>query len=635
MTNAVIYGCTFFTDLDIHLFKAGNHFKLYEKLGAHPCKFQEKEGVYFSLWAPNAKGVCVVGDFNGWNTQSHPLAARWDSSGIWEGFIPHIKVGDLYKFHVESKYHAHAKQKADPFAFLAETPPKTGSIVADLTYTWKDEKWMKVRKEKNAHDAPLAIYELHLGSFKKNGCSQNYRDLAKEVTQYVLEMGYTHVELLPIMEHPFYGSWGYQTIGYFSPTSRYGTPQDFMFFVDYLHQNGIGVILDFSLAHFPNDEYGLGFFDGTHLYEHEDIKLRLHPDWNSYIFNYGRNEVRSFLISSAFFFLEKYHLDGIRCDAVASMLYLDYSRKANEWIPNIYGGKENLEAIEFIKILNKSVHEHFPGVVTIAEESTSWPMVTRPVEVGGLGFDYKWNMGWMHDTLQYFSKDPIFRKYHHNEISFSMWYNYSENFILVLSHDEVVHGKGSLYQKMPGDDWQKYANIRLLFGYQYAHPGKKLLFMGSDLGQRWEWNHEVGIDWNFPAYSYQTGVKNFVKDLNKLYREKQALYKKDYLVEGFEWVDNGDYEKSILCFIRKSSEVDELLILCNFTPSTYQNYRVGVPKKGKWKEILSSDNAKYGGSGIVSADLIHSDDIPFHGRAFSLSLHVPPLAIVIYEMVKT
>jgi 1,4-alpha-glucan branching enzyme len=477
------------TDHDIYLFKEGNHFRIYDKLGAHIVNNGKRKGAYFAVWAPSAESVSVVGDFNGWNPQANPLGVRWDGSGIWEGFVPNVAKGTLYKFHVSSKYSGYEIDKGDPFALFWEQPPRTASIAWELDYEWHDEAWMSTRYVHNALNKPVSIYELHLGSWRRNEEGKgmpNYREIAHRLVEYVLEMGFTHVELLPIMEHPFYGSWGYQVLGYFAPTSRYGVPQDFMFFVDYLHQNGIGVIMDWVPSHFPSDEYGLAYFDGTHLFEHADPRKGLHPDWNSYIFNYGRNEVRNFLVSNALFWLDKYHIDGLRVDAVASMLYLDYSRKEGEWIPNRYGGRENLEAIDFLKRLNETAYKEYPDVQMIAEESTSWPMVSRPIYLGGLGFGMKWNMGWMHDTLDYFSKNPIHRKYDHDRLTFSMWYAFYENFVLPLSHDETTYGKGSLISRMAGDDWQKFANLRLLFGYMYAHPGKKLLFMGDEFGQRQE-----------------------------------------------------------------------------------------------------------------------------------------------------
>ena len=492
--------------------------------------FNGQSGTYFAVWAPDARKVSVIGDFNGWNRTSHPLQPR-GQSGIWEGFVPGVGKGALYKYHIKSRYRGYKVDKADPFGFYHETPPKTASIVWDIGYNWGDKEWLEKRHGHNALDAPMAIYEVHLGSWRRVPEEDNrpltYRELAPQLAEYVKQMGFTHVEFLPVMEHPFFGSWGYQTTGYFAPTSRYGTPQDFMFLIDYLHQHDIGVILDWVPSHFPTDEHGLGFFDGTHLYEHAYPQKGFHPDWSSYIFNYGRNEVQSFLLSSALFWLDKYHVDGLRVDAVASMLYLDYSRKNGEWMPNKYGGRENLEAIAFLRRFNEEVYKNYPDVQTIAEESTAWPMVSRPTYVGGLGFGMKWDMGWMHDTLEYITKDPIYRKYHHNELTFRMLYAFTENFVLPLSHDEVVHGKGSLLGKMPGDDWQKFANLRLLLGYMYAQPGKKLLFMGAELGQWQEWHHDESLDWHLLEYQRHAGIKKWVEDLNRLYRSEPALYELD------------------------------------------------------------------------------------------------------------
>ncbi len=531
---------TLLTKNDLYLFNEGNHFRLYEKLGAHPMTVGGQEGAYFEVWAPDAEQVFVVGDFNGWNKASHPLHPR-EQSGIWGGFVPGISKGDRYKYHIKSRYGNYRVDKADPFAFLDETPPKTASIVWNLDYTWGDQLWMKERRERNRLDSPIAIYEVHLGSWRRVPEEGNrfltYKELAPLLAEYVEQMGFTHVEFLPVMEHPFYGSWGYQTTGYFAPTSRYGTPQDFMYLVDYLHQHGIGVLLDWVPSHFPNDEHGLGFFDGSHLYEHSDPREGFHPDWKSFIYNYGRSEVRSFLISSALFWLDKYHVDGLRVDAVASMLYLDYSRKEGEWIPNKYGGRENLEAIAFLRRFNEEVYRNYPDVQTIAEESTAWPMVSRPTYVGGLGFGMKWDMGWMHDTLEYIAKDPIFRKYHHSNLTFRMLYAFFENFILPLSHDEVTHGKGSLLGKMPGDDWQKFANLRLLLGYMYAQPGKKLLFMGGELGQWREWHHDESLDWHLLGYERHTEIQRWVQDLNRFYRSEPALYELDCNPAGFERID--------------------------------------------------------------------------------------------------
>ncbi len=632
----VLYNFTLFSDYDIYLFKEGKHFSLYKKLGSHPLSFEGTEGTYFAVWAPNAKMVSVIGDFNKWDRESHPLKVRDDSSGIWEGFIPGVSRGDRYKYYLVSNYNNYSSEKGDPYAFFWEIPPKTASIVWDLHYEWRDQEWMSKRGRFNSLDSPISIYEVHIGSWRRvpeeGNRFLNYREIAPYLVEYVKEMGFTHVEFLPIMEHPFYGSWGYQVIGYFAPTSRYGTPQDLMYLIDQLHQNNIGVILDWVPSHFPDDGHGLVYFDGTYLYEHQDPKKGYHPDWRSYIFNHGRNEVRAFLISSALFWLDLYHADGLRVDAVASMLYLDYGRGQGDWIPNRYGGKENLEAIDFIKTFNEAVYRSFPDVQTIAEESTSWPMVSRPTYLGGLGFGLKWNMGWMHDTLYCFSKDPIYRKYHQNQLTFSIWYAFYENFVLSLSHDEVVYGKRSLLEKMPGDDWQKFANLRLLFGYMYAHPGKKLIFMGGEFGQRDEWYHEKSLDWHLIQFPPHKGVQRWVKDLNYFYRTEPALHEIDFAVEGFEWVDFHDWEKSIISFLRKGKNPEDiLLVICNFTPIPRYNYRIGVPRGGYWKEMLNSDSSIYGGSGHGNFGGLEATHIPAHGKCHSLSLTLPPLGILFFK----
>lgn len=624
------------TDHDIYLFKEGNHFQLYNKLGSHRIVTGGITGVSFAVWAPNAEKVSVVGDFNQWNNASHPLTPRKDESGIWEGFIKGIENGTIYKYHIISRYQNYTADKGDPFALRWEPPPKTASLVWDLNYEWNDHAWMNSRHKANSLESPFAIYEVHLGSWKRVPEEGNryltYKEMAHHLADYLKEMGFTHVELLPITEHPFYGSWGYQTVGYFAPTSRYGTPQDFMYFVDYLHQSGIGVILDWVPSHFPTDEHGLVYFDGTHLYEHADPKKGFHPDWKSYIFNYGRNEVRNFLISSAFFWLDKYHIDGLRVDAVASMLYLDYSRKEGEWIPNQYGGRENLEAITFIKRFNEAVYEAYPGIQTIAEESTAWPMVSKPTYVGGLGFGMKWNMGWMNDTLTYFTKDPLYRKYYNNQLTFSIMYAFSENFVLPFSHDEVVHGKGSLVGKMPGDEWQRCANLRLLFGYMYGHPGKKLLFMGDEFAQVKEWHHDESLEWHVLQYPFHLGVQRWVRDLNHFYRGEPALYEQDFSFDGFEWVDFHDWECNVISFIRKGKSTnDVILVVGNFTPVPRHNYRVGVPHGGFWKEALNSDATIYGGSGQGNSGGVSASPVPVHGRTYSLSLTLPPLGILILK----
>ena len=624
------------TEHDIYLFREGTHGRAYEKLGAHllPALEGHPAGTHFAVWAPNAASVAVVGDFNGWNDLAHPLTPRADSSGIWEGFVPGIGRGALYKYHIISHQQGYTVDKSDPFAFHCETPPRTASVVWDLGYAWDDADWRARRAERNALSAPWSIYELHLGSFRRvpaeNNRPLNYRELAEAVAAYVTDMGFTHVELLPVMEHPFYGSWGYQVTGYFAPTSRYGTPQDFMYFVDHLHQRGIGVILDWVPSHFPADQHGLAFFDGTHLYEHADPRQGHHPDWKSSIFNYGRAEVRNFLLSSALFWLETYHIDALRVDAVASMLYLDYARRPGEWIPNRYGGNENLEAVEFLKQMNLAVYRDHPDTHTIAEESTAWPMVSRPVYLGGIGFGMKWNMGWMHDTLKYFAADPVYRKYQHNKITFSLWYAFSENFVLPLSHDEVVHGKGSLIGKMAGDDWQRFANLRLLYGYLWTHPGKKLLFMGGEFAQRSEWQHEGGLEWHLLEFAPHQGVQRWVRDLNRLYRSTPALHQRDFSAEGFEWIDCDNADDSVIVYLRRGQGPrDVVLVACNFTPVPREHYRVGVPLTGKWLERLNSDAPGYGGSGIGNLGMTEAVEHASHGRPYSLTLRLPPLAVVV------
>jgi 1,4-alpha-glucan branching enzyme len=627
------------TEYDIFLFKEGNHSSLYDKMGAHVIDVNGKEGVYFAVWAPNAEAVSVIGDFNGWYPDTHFLKSREDGSGVWEGFIPGMEQGALYKYHINSKFRNYRADKGDPYASYCQVSPKTASIAWDLSYEWSDREWMSDRNKKNALDSPMSIYEVHLGSWRRvpeegNGFL-SYREIAPSLAEYVKEMGFTHVEFMPVMEHPFYDSWGYQCTGFFAPTSRYGTPQDFMYLVDHLHQNGIGVILDWVPSHFPDDVHGLVYFDGTYLFEHADRKKGYHPDWKSYIFNYGRNEVRNFLFSSAMFWLEKYHIDGLRVDAVASMLYLDYGRKAGEWIPNEQGGKENLEAISFLKKLNEEVYEKYPEVQIIAEESTAWPMVSRPAYLGGLGFGMKWNMGWMHDTLDYFSKDPVFRKYQHNKLTFSIIYAFHENFVLSLSHDEVVYGKGSLINKMPGDEWQKFANLRLLYGYMYCHPGKKLLFMGGEFGQRQEWYHEESLHWHLLENSSHKGMQRWVQDLNRHLKAEPALFEIDFSHEGFEWIDAGNSEQSVLSFIRKGKSADSILLaVCNFTPVVRDNFRVGVPKAGFWREVLNSDAKEYGGSGTGNFGGVDSVPLACHGRYNSVLLTLPPLGVVLFKLTK-
>jgi len=624
------------TPFDAHLFGEGSHTRAYEKLGAHLQTQNGRTGTHFSVWAPNAARVAVIGDFNDWNAESH-LMSLHDGSGIWEAFIPDVGQGALYKYDIRSRYDDYQVDKADPYGFATEIRPRTASKVWDLsTYDWQDESWLARRQAVQSRTAPLCVYEVHLGSWRRvpeeEGRWLTYRELAEWLPPYVRDMGYTHVEFLPVAEHPFDGSWGYQVVGYFAPTSRFGTPTDFMHLVDTLHQHGIGVILDWVPAHFPRDEHGLAYFDGTHLYEPADPRRGYQRDWNTFVFDCGRPEVCNFLISNALFWLDKYHIDGLRVDAVASMLYLDYSRGPGEWLPNRYGGRENLEAIDLLRRVNELVHAEYPGVLTIAEESTAWPMVSRPSYLGGLGFDLKWDMGWMHDTLHYFSYDPVYRSYHHSDLTFRMLYAFSENFILPLSHDEVVYGKRSLLAKMPGDDWQKFASLRLLLGDMYLQPGKKLLFMGSELGQWNEWNHDTSLDWHLLEQPLHRGLQRWVRDLNTLYRGEPALHSQDHQPEGFQWVDCCDADKSVLSFIRRGSGPAELfLVICNFTPVPRHNYRVGVPQPGLWEERLNSDAPLYGGSGQGNMGGQETSPVAAHGFYQSLNLTLPPLGVVAFS----
>jgi 1,4-alpha-glucan branching enzyme len=633
MSKVITY--SLFTDFDIDLFKAGKHFRLYEKLGAHLVEIDGVKGVYFAVWAPTAQSVSVVGDFNYWTQGEHLLQVRWDSSGIWEGFIPNLEKGTLYKYKIQSNIDGIVTEKADPFALYCEKPPHTASVVWDLNYNWKDQKWMQSRQESNSLDKPYSVYEVHLGSWKRGKDNRflTYLELADDLVSYVKETGFTHVEFMPIMEYPYDPSWGYQLTGYFAPTSRFGKPQDFMVLVDKLHQAGIGVILDWVPSHFPDDAHGLGFFDGSHLYEHPDRRKGYHPDWKSLVFNYGRNEVRAFLISNAVFWLQNYHADGLRVDAVASMLYLDYSRKDGEWEPNIFGGRENLDSISFLKEFNEAIYSNFDGVQTIAEESTSFPMVSRPTFSGGLGFGMKWMMGWMHDTLKYFQKETVYRKYHQNDLTFSMTYAFTENFMLPFSHDEVVYGKKSIASKMPGDEWQKFANLRLLYGYMFTHPGAKLLFMGSEFGQSDEWNFEKSLDWHLLQYDYHSGIKRIITDLNQLYKSRPALYEKQFSPEGFEWINYSDHQNAVLAYIRKGNNSKEnLVIVCNLTQVVRENYRIGVPKKGKLEEIFNSDSQIYGGSGVGNSKILKTETIPYDGRDYSVELILPPLSVTVYSL---
>ncbi len=631
MSKVIVH--SLFSEFDIDLFKAGKHFKLYEKLGSHPIKLDGVKGTYFAVWAPTANSVSVIGDFNSWEEHGHTLNVRWDESGIWEGFIPDIGQGTLYKYAIHSNNFGIATEKADPFARFCEHPPKTASVVWEANYKWKDKKWMDTRESKNDLDKPYSVYEVHLGSWKRDTDNNflSYKELAEDLVHYVKEMGFTHIEFMPIMEFPYDPSWGYQLTGYFAPTSRFGNPEDFKLLVDKLHQNDIGVILDWVPSHFPEDAHGLGFFDGSHLYEHPDRRRGYHPDWKSLIFNYGRNEVRAFLISNAIFWLDQYHVDGLRVDAVASMLYLDYSREDGEWEPNMYGNNENLEAISFIKELNETVYGSFSGVQTIAEESTAFSGVSKPVNYGGLGFGMKWMMGWMHDTLAYFKKEPIYRRHHQDDITFSMTYAFTENFMLPFSHDEVVYGKKSLLYRMPGDEWQQFANLRLLFGYMFTHPGGNLIFMGGEFGQSSEWNFNQSLDWHLTQYDFHSGIQSLIKDLNKIYKSCPALYEKQFSEEGFQWIDYGDSENSVLTYTRMGHDKkNDLIIACNFTPAPRENYRIGVSKPGQLKEIFNSDEKKYGGAGSNSTT-IKTSKKPWHGFDKSIEITIPPLGIVIFQ----
>jgi len=627
--SPVHFDVSLLTPEDFYLFNEGSHYRIYDKMGAHLIESNGIAGAIFGVWAPNARRVTVIGSFNNWNPTSHQLQPR-GSSGIWEGFIPGVTKGALYKFHIDSNQHGFRAEKADPVAILDEKPPRTASVVWDLDYTWNDDAYLHNRAAANTTHSPISIYEVHLGSWMRVPEEHNrpltYREIAPRLADHVNRLGFTHVELLPIMEHPFYGSWGYQTTGYFAPTARHGTPQDFMYLVDCLHQHNIGVILDWVPSHFPSDGHGLAFFDGTHLFEHSDSRQGFHPDWKTHIFNYGRSEVRSFLMSSAMFWLDKYHIDGLRVDAVASMLYLDYSRNEGEWIPNQFGGRENLEAIDFLRRFNLEAYKEHPDIQTYAEESTSYPMVSRPAHLGGLGFGFKWDMGWMHDTLKYFQQDPIHRQYHHNKLTFRMLYSWHENFVLPLSHDEVVHGKGSLIGKMPGDEWQRFANLRLLYAYMYAQPGKKLLFMGDEFGQVSEWSHDRSLDWNVLQYPVHSGLMAFVAQLNRLYSSEPAMHWFDNDPRGFEWVDCNDAPASIISLLRKTESPDDtMLIVCNFTPVPRLGYMVGVPTGGYWKELLNSDAREYNGSGTGNMGGTEALPESTHGRPYSLRLTLPPL----------
>ncbi|MDO4988664.1 MAG: 1,4-alpha-glucan branching protein GlgB [Synergistes sp.] len=631
MHKNIIHGVTLADENDIYLFREGTHRKIYNFLGAHFIKHDTEVGVLFAVWAPNAKSVCVEGDFNSWNKYDAPLSPRWDSSGIWEGFVPQLREGCRYKYVITAR-DGSVYEKSDPVAFASELEPATASVTCDVSYEWNDAVWLAQRAKINDIHAPHAIYEVHAGSWRRGAGDTilTWRDLAGLLPQYAKSNGFTHVEFMPIMEHPFYGSWGYQTTGYFAPTSRYGSPQDLMFLIDKLHECGIGVILDWVPSHFPTDASGLAKFDGTALYEHEDPRKGFHPDWKSAIFNYGRNEVRAFLISSAHYWIDKFHADGIRVDAVASMLYLDYSREVGEWIPNRYGGKENLEAIDFLRELNCALYEDFSGISVTAEESTSWPAVTKPVYLGGLGFGYKWNMGWMHDFIDYMSQDPLYRKYAHDKLTFGMWYAYAENFILPFSHDEVVYGKHSLFSKMPGDNRQKAANLRLAFGWMFCHPGKKLIFMGGEFGQSREWCHDRSLDWHELSDDLHSEIAKWFSDICNFYRSHTELWQLDQDCRGFEWIDCSDRDASVASFIRRDKEGSTIAVAANFTPVPRIVYRIGLPESGIWYEALNSDAKDYGGTGIGNLGAVTAEAVKFHGREYSAQITLPPLAIVIF-----
>ncbi len=628
-----------FTEFDIDLFKSGKHFRLYEKLGAKLTEVDGVKGVYFAVWAPSAKAVSVIGDFNYWIEGEHPLNARWDSSGIWEGFIPDVQKGASYKYKIHSNINDVKTEKADPFAYKCEHPPKTASIVWDMPYKWKDSEWLKKRPKKNALDQPYSVYELQLGSWKFNTAENRpltYHELATDLVAYIKKMNFTHVEFMPIMEYPYDPSWGYQLTGYFAPTSRFGKPEDLMFLIDALHQNDIGVILDWVPSHFPEDAHGLGFFDGSNLYEHPDKRKGYHPDWKSLIFNYGRNEVRAFLISNALFWLDQYHADGLRVDAVASMLYLDYSREDGEWEPNQYGGNENLDAISFFKELNEAIYSNYEGVQTIAEESTNFPMVSKPTYLGGLGFGMKWMMGWMHDTLEYFKKEPIYRKHHQNDITFSLTYAFTENFMLPLSHDEVVYGKKSILDRMPGDTWQRFANLRLLYGYMFTHPGTNLLFMGGEFGQWAEWDFQKSLDWHLTDNQEHKDLQHYFSELNALYRNQPALHEKQFSSDGFKWIDYKDSENSVMAYIRKGYKPeDDLIIICNMTPVVREEYRIGMPEAGSYREIFNSDSSAYGGSDLVLKKRPKTEAVSWHGFDQSIIFTLPPLGIKVLKRIKS
>ncbi len=634
--TVVRHDVTRLSDDDIHWLNEGSHFRLYEKLGAHPMTAADgTTGVYFAVFAPNAASVSVFGSFNDWNKSDTPLRLRADS-GVWEGFVPDVGPGASYKFHIHGQHDNYTADKADPYGFRHDGAPSNASVVWPLDYDWSDRTWMANRQGQGVQAAPVAIYEVHLGSWMRgeDGGFLSYRETADRLAVYTVEMGFTHVEIMPVTEHPFYGSWGYQSTGYFAPTSRYGTPQDFMYFVDCMHQHDIGVILDWVPGHFPTDAHGLGYFDGTHLYEDPDPRRGFHPEWKSFVFDYERPEAQSLLFSSAFFWAEKYHVDGFRVDAVSSMLYLNYSRADGEWIPNKYGGQENLEAVAFLRRFNAELATRYPDVRTYAEEATAWPMVSRPGYLGGLGFDYKWDMGWMNDTLAYFAQDPIYRKFHHHKLTFRLMYAFSENYVLPLSHDEVVHGKGSLLERMPGDYGQKFANVKVLLGNQYLQPGKKMLFMGCELAQWREWDHDSSLDWNLLDYPVHEGVQRWVKDLNRLYRGESALYERDSFGDGFEWIDCLDNDNSVISFLRKGGDGNTLILaIFNHTPLLREHYRVGVPRKGHWQEVLNSDATCYGGGGLGNLGGVWTDSVENHHHPCSVTLTLPPLSCLVLKSV--
>ena len=636
-----------FSDFDLYLFGQGKNYRIYDKMGAHPRVVNGVTGVNFAVWAPNARAISVIGDFNSWDRSVAPMQLRHNELGVWECFVPNIAVGTLYKYAIYSRYNNYSVDKTDPYGFAAELRPQTASIVTDIHhYTWQDSSWMQQREERQRVNAPVSIYEVHLGSWRhvperhkpdaeEEDRYMTYRELAPVLTEYVKDMGFTHIELMPITEYPYDGSWGYQVTGYYAPTSRFGTPEDFQYFVDYMHQQGIGVLLDWVPAHFPKDGNALSYFDGTHLYEYADSRKGEHKEWGTYVFDYGRSEVKNFLIASALFWLHEYHLDGLRVDAVASMLYLDYMREPGQWVTNQYGGREHLEAVDFLRQLNEAVYAEEQGAITVAEESTSWPLVSRPTYVGGLGFSYKWNMGWMHDMLEYMHLDPIYRRYHHNNITFSLMYAYSENFVLPLSHDEVVHIKGSMINKMPGDLWQKFANLRAFYGYMWGHPGKKLLFMGGEFGQWREWNFAESLDWHLltpPSDPHHAQLQNFVRELNTMYHREPALSVLDTDEQGFSWIDPHDSDNSVISFMRRSKREEEtLLFVCNFTPIPRHGYRVGVPYAGEYYEVINSDDSRYGGSGLVNNQPMQSGPIYWQSCPHSILLTLPPLATIVLK----